>query len=226
MFRKFLSPEGSSGGGAGEDPQDPPAPITPNPPATGETAEQKLAASLKETERWQNGYKGLQTTIAKKDVTIGDLTKAKDADHSALEALQITHTALQTEHETFKVKVDELELGKTTAEVKLLRAKIIMGKYPELASWEADGSLPATPADAKEADIEIVFKSFSEKLAAAAKITNKGAGGSPPPPPGGDPPSSSAADELKLASNAMKLGKIDEYTLHYNKYLELVSKKS
>jgi len=227
MFQKFLSPDGTLGGGGGTDPiKDPPAPGTPNPPATGETAEQKLAAALKEAERWQNGYGGLQKTIAKKDLEIGDLTKAKDTATSALEVLQTTHTALQTEHQTFKVKVDELELGKTTAEVKLMRAKIIMGKFPELAPWEADGQLPETPADAKEADIEILFKSFSDKLTASAKVVNKPAGGSPPPPPGGDPSVPNAAEELKLAKAAMSLGKVDEYTAHYNKYLELSAKKS
>lgn len=226
MFQKWLSPDGTSGGGSGTDPQNPPAPASPNPPATGETAEQKLAAALAEAQRWQNGYSGLQKTIAKKDIEIGDLTKAKDTDHSALEALQATHTALQTEHQTIKVKLDELELGKTTAEVKLMRAKIIMGKFPELASWEADGQLPETPVDAKEADVELLFKSFSDKLTAAAKNASKGAGGGPPPPPGGDPTSPTAAEELKLAKLAMSKGNVPEYTVHYNRYLELSSKKS
>jgi hypothetical protein len=226
MFQKFLSPDGTSGGGAGTEQQVPPAPVSQNQPATGETAEQKLAEALAEASRWQNGYGGLQKTIAKKDLEIGDLTKAKDADHSALEALQITHTALQTEHQTAKAKLDELELGKTTAEVKLMRAKIIMSKFPELASWEADGQLPETPADAKETDVEALFKSFSEKLTAAAKGITKTAGASIVPPPGGDPAGTNAAEELKLAKAAMSKGKIDEYTLHYNKYLELSAKKS
>ena len=230
MFRKFLSPDGTSGGDAGDGDQNSPNPDpkTPNPPATGETAEQKAAAALAESQRWQNGYSGLQKLIAKKDLEIGELTKAKDADHSALEALQTTHTALQTEHQTVKVKLDELELGKTTAEVKLMRAKIIMGKFPELASWEADGQLPETPADAKEADVELLFKSFSDKLTAAAKGASaiKSAGGSVIPPPGGDSTVSTAAEELKLAKAAMSKGKLDEYTAHYNKYLELLVKKS
>jgi hypothetical protein len=228
MFRKFLSPEGTSGGGSGTDPdpKDPPAPGNQNPPASGETAEQKLAAALKEAERWQNGYKGLQTTIAKKDVLIDDLTKQKDAEHSTLEALQATHTALQTEHEKAKNTLGELELGKNTSDVGLKRAKIIMKEFPQLAEWQADGQLPETPADAKDEDIRNLFKSFSDKLAAAAKINNKSAGGSPPPPAGGDGGNTgSAAEELRLANAAMFAGNTKEYNEHFAKYLELTKQK-
>jgi len=227
MFRKWLSPDGTSGGGdTGNPPKDPPTPGNPNPPATGDTAEQKLAAALKEAERWQNGYKGLQTTIAKKDVLIDDLTKEKDSEHGTLEGLQKTHTELQAEHEKTKVKLDELELGKTTAEVQLQRAKIIMKKFPHLSEWEADGQLPETPADAKEEDVVKIFQSFSDKLAAAAKISNKGAGGSPPPPAGGDGGNTgSAAEELKLANAAMFAGNTKEYNEHFAKYLELSKQK-
>jgi chromosome segregation ATPase len=224
MFRKWLSPEGASGGGAGGDPQDPPAPLDPpKPPAAGtETAEQKLAASLAEATRWQTGYAGLQKTLAKKEIAFDDLSKKFDTEHSALTTLQATHTTVQTELEKLKGTVDELEVGKTSVEVQLKRAKIIMKKYPHLAEWEADGQLPETPVDAKDEDIDKLFQSFSDKLAVAAKQSGKSAGGSPPPPGGDGGTPSSAAEELKQANAASAKGDMVAYNEHYAKYLELL----
>jgi hypothetical protein len=228
MFQKWLSPDGTSGGGGGDGVQDPPNPNpnNPNPSSTGETAEQKLTAALKEAERWQNGYNGLQKTLAKKDLAIEDLTKKLGIKETEFSALQQTHTVLETEHQTVKDKLGEEELNLNDKTVKLQRAKIIMGQFPHLASWEADGQLPETPVDAKEADIVKLFTSFSEKLAAAAKINSHDAGGSPPPPSGGDGSGTgSAQEELRLANAAYSVGNDKEYKLHFDKYIELSKQK-
>jgi DNA repair exonuclease SbcCD ATPase subunit len=228
MFKKWLSPESDSGG-SGETNQPVTGEILPGqsqtPPPAGNSAEEMLKAAKVEAERWKNGYAGLQKTLGKKDIELEKLTKQLEETNSGLSTLQQTHTSVQTEHQSLTQKAEELELNLNATQSQLQRAKIIMGKFPHLASWEADNSLPETPVDAKEEDVIKLFQSFSDKLAAATKSANINAGGGPPPPAGNGGGSTSADEELKLAKDAASHGKLDEYSAHYNKYLELSKPK-
>jgi hypothetical protein len=236
MFRKFLSPDGgTSGGGGTTPPADPapaaggnsPAPQSQNLPAAGLTVEQQLAAALAEADRWKNGYAGLQREIANKLTPKVTTLEGEVLTHkTALETLQQAHTALGTEHETLKTQFEEADLERTTAKSALQRARIILAKYPFLASWEADGQLPESPVDAKDEDVEKLFQSFADKLATVAKISSLGAGGGPPPPAGGGGGSgnASADEELKQANAAMFKGDSAGYNLHFQNYLNLSQK--
>lgn len=207
---------------SGNEPNEPPAPLQSQSNQQQEPNLQKqLEEAKKEAQRWKDGYAGLQKKYDPLQTQHTEV-KTKLADLEALQAeTNKQFDALKGTHQEVTQNVSTLEIDLLSARSKLARANLIMGKFPELATFEAEGLLPETAADADEDTIAKVFEAFTAKLKAMSE-TNKrnfSAGGTHPPPP--DNKALSAVEELKLANTASAAGDSKGFDEHYSKYLEL-----
>jgi chromosome segregation ATPase len=112
---------------------------------------------------------------------------AHKATKTALEQVNEQLKALTSEKGSLSEKFSKLEteFSEQGIEMETLkrqnsRAKLIFGKFPELASFEADGLLP----EAEENKLEEVFGKFREKLGAIKEQGKEefGKGGTPTKP--------------------------------------------
>jgi len=106
-------------------------------------------------------YTGLQQTHEKETLahkaTKGELLTAQ----TQIKSLTDQFAALETGSKAILEAKTSLDEQLQAATRKLARNQLVMGKYPNLAQWEADGLLPDLPED----KLEVALKAISEKLA-------------------------------------------------------------
>ena len=167
-------------------------------------------------------YKGLQTKFQETQTKLQELeTNAEkwQGDLSKLEETVKTKETLLSEKEG---KLTELEKSQK-------RAMLIFTKFPELASFEADGLLPV----ASDEKLEETLAAFSGKISSLKETAGKefAAGGASPSPKSAKdqmPPTGkqTANAYLKLANEAMGKGDFGEYNKQYDLYIDALAKQS
>ena len=107
-------------------------------------------------------YTGLQrvheTEINAHKATKGELL----ATQSQLKSMTDQIASLETGSKSVLEEKTSLSAQLESAQRKLKRDQLVMGKFPNLAQWEADGLLPDLPED----KLETALKAISEKLVA------------------------------------------------------------
>jgi len=222
MFNTFPTLDQDPGAGGGT--------ITPPPDTTGQqdkTDYKKLyedaqAKATRELDAAEKRRAGLQQTYQKEQDAH---TEAK----TKLEQLRSELTTLTGEKGSFQDTLSKLETEKTGQEIELetlrrkdKRASLIMGKFPELATFEADGLLP----EAEEDKLEETFSNFLTKLGV---IKDKGkedfgkGGVSTPPPPKTTEPEGAKALLLQI-NQAVISGNQKLYNELYDKYVKATQK--
>lgn len=143
---------------------------------------------------WEASYKGLQTTYTKlkenSDKTISEATRKLTEAQAALEEAKQGHTTKDSQMATLTKQVTDLggqlealKSEKATKEGDLARAKLIMGEFPELAKWEAQG-LIAKGKDDEES--KAILTKFRETMAGQLGVDLKNLmSGATPPGSGG-----------------------------------------
>jgi hypothetical protein len=111
-----------------------------------------------------------------------------------------------------------------------------MGKFPQLAAFEAEGLLPETGTEDDPAKMEEIFGKFAGKLTSIQQQAGKsakeefasGGVGKAAGSGGGDADvkGASAAAALKAANDAVLKGDAKGYKENYDKYLELSKAKT
>lgn len=200
---------------------------TPPPAGNGQAELQTQLAEL--SAKIANGeyvpkqtYVGLQQTHEKqvlahkadKDALVAAQTKAQE--------MEAALRTLQTQYEGDRNKLTATESEKATLQQNLERTKLIMAKFPHLASFEADGLLPQAPVT----ELESILSIFSSKLGAnaqAAKETH--IAGATQPPAGPNQAEPTAKQLLDQANQFAREGKFVEYNKAMDGYLAAVNKE-
>lgn len=163
-------------------------------------------------------YTGLQQTHEKTIL-------AHRADKDTLASLQTQLTNKDTVLQGVSTQMTELttKLEGSTKELEISRQKnerttLIMGKFPQLSNFEADGLLPQAAAGD---DLEKLLTSFSEKLGVLKKTSQQTVmAGASDPPSGKDAVSTPTTKQLLDEMNELsRAGKWKEYNDAYAKYL-------
>jgi hypothetical protein len=194
-----------------------------------EQAQAKIAELSDVTKH--KAYKTLQGDLQKKDELLVATRTQLEETTKVLDPLKAEHEKILKEHTTLKGTLAELEVTKDALTAKTQRASVIMGKFPNLAPFEAEGLLPETGPDDDPAKIEEIFGKFNAKISGiqqqASDSTKKdflaggvskaaGAGGEQQNAKG-----ATAAAELQAANDAVLKGDMKTYKEHFDKYLEL-----
>jgi hypothetical protein len=184
--------------------------------------EEAQAKATKELDTAEKRRAGLQVTYQKEQ-------DAHKVTTTELEQLRGELTVLTSEKSSFQDTLSKLETEKTGQEIELetlrrkdKRASLIMGKFPELATFEADGLLP----EAEEEKLEETFGNFLTKLGVIKEKGKEdfGKGGvtTPPPPKTTEP---EGAKALMLQINAAAIaGDQKLYNELYDKYVKATQK--
>ena len=160
-------------------------------------------------------FVGLQQTYQATQQTLSEL-QGKVANYEK----QVT--TLEKDLTLKSTDADEKDVELETLRRSQVRAKLIFGKFPELAGFEADGLLP----EAEEGELEKIFTAFSSKLGSVEKeaAAKFGAGGTPPTPPRVEKSvTQTAKTHLALANDALAKSDFTTYNLEYDKYLETLN---
>ena len=120
-------------------------------------------------------YTQLQKDLQKKDELLVATKTQLEEMTKVFDPLKSEHEKLTTEHKTLKETLEELEVAKDELTAKTQRATVIMSKYPELATFEAEGLLPETGPDDDPAKLEEIFGKFAGKLNGVQKQAAEGA---------------------------------------------------
>lgn len=105
-------------------------------------------------------YTGLQQTH-EKEVVAHKATKGELlATQTQLKSITDQIASLENGSKSVLEEKTSLSAQLDAAQRKLKRDQLVMGKYPNLAQWEADGLLPDLPED----KLETALKAISEKL--------------------------------------------------------------
>jgi chromosome segregation ATPase len=218
----------------------------------GSSNDAALEQVRQQVEEYKNKYEALQSKVT--DGKLVDPTaflekKVKDGEvfpkdrfvglQQTFQTAQQTLTELQSKVTGYETKISKLEetlgtkgteLGAKDVELGTLRrdqarAKLIFSKFPELASFEADGLLP----QAEESEMEAIFTAFSSKLGAVkndAAAAFAGGGTGPTPPKREEAKAQTAKTHLGLANDALAKGDFTTYNQEYDKYLEALNAQS
>ena len=231
MFRKFLSPEGDSGGSGGDDGDgnapDPKVPLTP----IGTLSQQDL---LKQIGALQAKYDADLSAAEKRRVGAQKSYEAEKGAHvttqSELQVAKNTLDLLAGEKTTLAEQLSNLEKSKagletekTTLALSIKRAHLIFDKYHGLASFEAAGLIPVVAED----KLDETFKTFAEKLATLTDASKMDfMSGSTPIPPDSKDKKSDSLDVLKkrLNDSALK-GDKKVYDVTFDEILRLETAK-
>ena len=106
-------------------------------------------------------YVGLQKTLQTEQDKAITATEALASLQGASAELKASFSTLETQAAELKRTNDEKEAKVKELTMKTERAKLIMGKYPELAIFEASELLPVGDVE----KLDEIFGNFSKKLA-------------------------------------------------------------
>lgn len=149
---------------------------TPPAPSGGKTATELEAQ-----------YVGLQKSYQKmketSDAKITDATSKLAEAQAQIEELKQSTTTKDSELTTLtkgadalKQQLETLKGEKSTIEGNLTRAKLVMGEYPELAIWEAQGLLPKGSTEEETKQLLTKFReTMTGQVGAGVKATMSGA---------------------------------------------------
>ena len=163
-------------------------------------------------------YTGLQQTHEKETLahkaTKGELLAAQ----TQLKSLTDQIATLETGSKSILEAKTSLDEQLDSAKRKLARNQLVMGKYPNLAQWEADGLLPDLPED----KLEVALKAISEKLVVTnAQVKQTAvAGASALDSSANATTETTAASLLKEANAAMLKGDQKGYNEKFDAYLK------
>jgi hypothetical protein len=157
-------------------------------------------------------FVGLQQTFQTTQTNLSEL-QGKTADYEKkISKLEEDLGSKGTELDEKDVELETLRRGQK-------RASIIFTKFPELASFEAEGLLP----EAEDDVLETTFDAFAKKLGAVkdSAAAAFASGGTPPTPPKKEEPKTQTAKtHLAAANEALVKGDFTKYNEFYDKYLD------
>lgn len=169
----------------------------------------------------KNVYTGLQQTHEKTILAHKADKDALSAVQQKAQGLEATLQTLQAQSQEFQTKLQSTEATNATLQSEVERKKLIMGKFPQLAPFEADGLLPVAPLD----QLETLLATFNSKLGAtqtAAKTEH--IAGASNPPPGNSQAEPTSKQLLDKANVLAREGKWAEYNTVYDQYLQSLPK--
>ena len=220
MFKKFLSPSDSSGGGDGSgENQSDASKDQSNQQDYKVKYEQLQATYAKDLEKAEERRQGLQSTYTKEQ-------DAHKMTKQSVEELKKQMSVIAQEKDTIFSNLSQLEKDKMekdkeieTLRRKDVRAKLIFGKYPQLATFEADGLLPETTED----KLDEVFGNFLTKLGSIQDKSKQdfGKGGTGNPPLSKDKEPDTKSVLAAKMRDAVLAGNFKEYNALFNQSLEL-----
>jgi len=230
MFKKFLSPEGDSGGSGGDEGEGTPESKTPSA-SSGTLSQQDL---LKQIGALQAKYDADLTAAEKRRVNLQKTYETEKGAHATTQSELLTvktnldllsgeKKTLTEQFSNLEKEKEGVELEKETLSRKVKRANLIFDKYQGLATFEAAGLIP----EVEEEKLDETFKAFSEKLASAtdASKINFMSGSTPPPPDGkNNLPDSLEVLKKRLNDAALK-GDRKVYDVTYAEILRLETAK-
>jgi hypothetical protein len=167
---------------------------TPPPGDGGTGGTPGVSSGGKTAAQLEAEYKGLQTSYNKmkenSDKSIAEATRKLAEAQAQIEELKQSDTSKTSQLETLtkgadalKQQLETLKAEKGTIEAQLSRNKLVMEKFPGLASLEAQGLLPKGSTD--EETLQLLTK-FNETLTGMISSGVKGAmAGATPPGSGG-----------------------------------------
>lgn len=185
--------------------------------------------ALKDLEKKDKDYTGLQRTVQTKDDALKEAQQKLSELTTNFGNTQKQLETLTTEKETLAGTLDEKEIALATSQTAATRAKLIMKEFPELAIFEAKELLPQTGPDDDETKLKELFGNFKttmESLTGAQakkKVDDLMSGASPKQPDssaaGMSPNGSNPANvHLDLATAASLKGDVTTYDKEYALY--------
>jgi len=167
-------------------------------------------------------YVGLQNKVQElTDSAVANKTKVDEAEQQ-LRAITTEKASLTDTIENLNNTIKEKDTSIAGVTAEAARSKLVINKFPHLASFEADGLLPTVEDPAA---LEAALAKFAERVGAIETQAKEkyGAGGTGKTPGGaGDlkPPGSAKASDLLLkeANDLMSKGQVTEYEIKYEEY--------
>jgi hypothetical protein len=136
---------------------------------------------------WEARYNGLNATYGKLQKKFEDLERSSQQTMAELEELRQSHKKVDGEKANLSSDLQKLQAEKAALEGRLTsaafdkeRMKLIMGEYPELAGFEAEGLLPtADTVDTLKPKLEAFRTKLGGNINAGVQKKLQGAGPAP-----------------------------------------------
>jgi hypothetical protein len=230
LFRKYLSPDGDSGGTGGDDGTTVIEPQTP-PASSGTQSQQDLLKQIgalqakydADLAAAENRRVGLQKTYDTQKAVWQQTQTELLSVKNTLDLLTGEKTTLAEQNSNLEKDKETLTHEVGTLGVKVKRANLIFDKYHGLASFEAAGLIPDVP----EEKLEETFQTFADKLATITDASKMdfSSGSTPIPPDKKDGKPESLEILKKRLNDAALKGDRAVYDKTYNEILKAETAK-
>lgn len=176
-------------------------------------------------ENWNKRYSGVQSLLSKEQEAHKGTKEALSSLTEKATGLEAVVSTTKTEFE--KVRADLEAKAKEASDLAVFKARatLIMGKFPDLAPFEAKGLIPAAPED----KLEELFANFRGSLEETGKRAKQEFQSGQTTPPGSNTANNniiSDADKHRLAANAAALkGDRETYDKEFSAYLAASEQK-